>query len=158
MPEGDAGGTRGQSPTSNAGPAPQTVIAFDFGTRRIGVAVGNSLTGSADPLAIIEDESSEARFRRIAALIAEWRPDRLVVGRPAHPDGSPHEMTARCERFARQLHGRHGLPVDTVDERYSSVEARADLDAGPRRERGRRDDAVAAAIILRQYFDEHRTA
>ena len=141
-----------------AGRAPQTILAFDFGLRRIGVAVGNSLTGSAEPLDLIADEGSDARVRRIAALVAEWRPDRLVVGRPVHPDGASHEMTARSERFARQLHGRFGLPVDTVDERYSSVAARAELDAGSRRDRARHDDAMAAAIILRQYFDEHRTA
>lgn len=150
MPEG--------APVNSGAALPQTIIAFDFGLRRIGIAVGNTLTGSAEPLDVIDDESNDVRFRRITSLVDQWRPDRLVVGRPVHPDGTPHEMTARSERFARQLHGRLGLPVDTVDERYSSVEARAALDAGSRRDRGRGDDALAAAIILRQYFDEQRTA
>lgn len=100
-----------------------TVLAFDFGLRRIGVAVGSRLTGGAQPLATIEATSDPQRFTRVAALIGEWQPQRLVVGRPAHPDGRPLPITARCERFARQLHGRFGLPVDLVDESYSSVEA-----------------------------------
>ena len=109
MPEG--------APANSGAPPPQTIIAFDFGLRRIGIAVGNTLTASAEPLDVIDDESNDVRFRRITALVDQWRPDRLVVGRPVHPDGTPHEMTARSERFARQLHGRLGLPVDTVDER-----------------------------------------
>jgi putative Holliday junction resolvase len=124
----------------------RTFLAFDFGERRIGVAVGNSLTGSAEPLAAIASVPLDARFGAIARLIAQWRPDALVVGRPLLPDGAPGPLTPRCERFARQLAGRHGLPVHQVDERYSSVEAQAD---------GARGDAIdpaAAAIILRQYL------
>jgi putative Holliday junction resolvase len=117
------------------------VLGFDFGTRRIGVAVGNSLTQRARSLTLV-DVDGEARWQRIAALIAEWRPAQLVVGVPRHPDGNPHELTASCERFARQLAGRHGLPVAQVDERYSSVAVD-----------GRRDDE-AAAVILQQWFDE----
>jgi putative Holliday junction resolvase len=126
--------------------ADETILAFDFGLRRTGVAVGNTLTASARPLAVIEAESNERRFAAIDRLIREWRPQRLVVGRPSHPDGTAHEMTTRCERFARQLAGRFGLPVVTVDERWSSVEARA-ARAGPGP-----DDAEAAAVILRQYL------
>lgn len=127
-------------------------MAFDFGTRRIGVAVGNSLTGGAQPLVVIEEAETARRFGRIAGLIDEWGPARLVVGRPTEEDGAESPMTVRCERFARQLHGRFGKPVDMVDERFSSVEAQAGL--------GRHDpdDAEAAAIFLRQYFDEHRQA
>ena len=117
------------------------VLGFDFGIRRIGVAVGNSLTQTARPLALIDDDG-ELRWRRIAALIAEWQPAQLVVGVPRHPDGEPHELTTRCQRFARQLAGRHRLPVAQVDERYSS----AVVDGG-------RDDE-AAAVILQQWFDE----
>ncbi len=134
------------------GGSPETILAFDFGTRRIGVALGNSLTDSARPLEVIEAQTVDARFARVAALIAQWEPQRLVVGRPCHPDGAPHEMTARCERFARQLHGRFGLPVATVDERYSSVASREGLRPGEP------DDALAAATILRQYLDEQRNA
>ncbi len=132
------------------GGSPETLLAFDFGTRRTGVAVGNSLTGTARALEVIDEEASERRFARIAALIAEWQPQRLVVGRPLHPDGTPHEMTARCERFARQLHGRFQLPVAAVDERYSSAVGGEGLRPGER------DDAQAAATILRQYLDESR--
>lgn len=117
------------------------VLAFDFGTRRIGVAIGNSVTRQARPLAIIET-LGEARWEQLAAAIAEWQPAQLVVGVARHPDGAPHEMTARCEKFARQLEGRYRLPVARVDERYSSVA----VDAG-------RDDQ-AAAVILQQWFDE----
>ena len=132
------------------GGSPETLLAFDFGTRRIGVAIGNSLTGTARPLEVIDDEINDRRFARIAALIAQWQPQRLVVGRPCHPDGAPHEMTAHCERFARRLHGRFGLPVATVDERYSSVASAQGL------RRGEPDDALAAATILRQYLDEQK--
>ncbi len=118
------------------------VLAFDFGLRRIGVAIGNSITREARPLAII-DAPGEARWPRIAAVIAEWQPSQLVVGIPRHPDGAPHDMTARCEKFARQLHGRHQLPVANVDERYSSAVV----------EGGRDDDA--AAVILQQWFNEN---
>jgi putative Holliday junction resolvase len=117
------------------------VLGFDFGTRRIGVAVGNGLTQAARPLALIADDG-EARWRRIAALIAEWQPAQLVVGVPRHPDGTAHALTASCERFARQLAGRHRLPVAQVDERYSSAVVE-----------GGRDDE-AAAVILQQWFDE----
>lgn len=117
------------------------VLAFDFGARRIGVAIGNGVTREARPLAIVEAQG-DARWARVGAVIAEWQPARLVVGIPRHPDGAPHEMTARCEKFARQLEGRFRLPVARVDERYSS----AVVDGG-------RDDA-AAAVILQQWFDE----
>jgi putative Holliday junction resolvase len=117
------------------------VLAFDFGTRRIGVAIGNGITRQARPLAIIE-ALGDARWEQLATQIAEWQPAQLVVGVARHPDGAPHEMTARCEKFARQLEGRYRLPVVRVDERYSSVA----VDAG-------RDDQ-AAAVILQQWFDE----
>lgn len=135
----------------------ETLLCFDFGERRIGVAVGNALLGSARPLAVIEEPVTVRRFARIEALIREWQPQRLVVGRPgdgiatADEPGLP-ESVARCERFARQLHGRFGLPVDFVDERYSTLEAQQGL------ARGGPDDAEAAAIILRQYFDERTNA
>lgn len=119
------------------------VLGFDFGARRIGVAIGNSITREARPLAVI-DAQGAARWARIAALIEEWQPARLVVGVPRHPDGAPHEMTVRCERFARQLEGRYRRAVARVDERYSSVVVRAGA-----------DDA-AAAVILQQWLEETR--
>ena len=122
----------------------QVVIGFDFGARRIGVAIGNSVTREARPLTTVNAATVAARWDAVAALVAEWEPARLVVGIPRHPDGTPHEMTARCERFARQLEGRYRRPVAQVDERYTSaVSARAD-DV----------DAAAAALILQQWFDE----
>ena len=122
-------------------------LAFDFGTRRVGVACGNALTRTATALRTLTVEG-DARFDAIAALVAEWQPDALVVGVPCHPDGTPHENTTRARRFARQLRGRFGLPVHEVDERYTTVEAQA---------RGARDlDAASAAIILEQFLGESR--
>lgn len=133
-----------------------TVLAFDFGTRRIGVAVGNTLVRVAHPLATIDDEANPARFAAIAALIDEWQPAQLVVGVPVHADGTAHDMTLRARRFARQLAGRFGLAVAEVDERYTSKAAASQLaqaGLGGRRGRGQRDE-VAAQRILQAYFDE----
>jgi putative Holliday junction resolvase len=122
----------------------RVVLGFDFGARRIGVAIGNSVTREARPLTTVNATKVAARWDAVAALLAEWEPAQLVVGIPRHPDGTPHEMTARCERFARQLEGRFSRPVARVDERYTSaVSTRAD-DV----------DAAAAALILQQWFDE----
>lgn len=133
-----------------------TVLAFDFGTRRIGVAVGNTLLRMARPLATIEGEANEVRFAAIAALIGEWQPDELVVGVPVHADGAPHGMTMRARRFSRQLAGRFGLPVVEVDERYTTQAAQSQLDdagKGGRDGRAQRDQ-IAAQLILQAYFDE----
>ena len=94
-----------------------TVMAFDFGTRRIGVAVGNTLTKAGQPLKVIAEPSEDVRFRAIKTLIKEWQPNQLVVGLPCHPDGTEHEMSAKARRFGNQLHGRFHLPVEWVDER-----------------------------------------
>jgi putative Holliday junction resolvase len=123
----------------------QTFLAFDFGTVRVGVATGNSLTRSATPLTTLR-ETGDARFVAIAKLIAEWQPDALVVGVPLHPDGAPHDNTRRAKTFARQLQGRFKLPVHEVDERYTSVEAEAG-DAADL-------DAASAALILEQHLRE----
>jgi putative Holliday junction resolvase len=123
--------------------SPQTFLSFDFSLKRVGVASGNSLTRSATPLATLTQEG-DARFEAIARLIGDWRPAALVVGVPRHPDGAPHDNTARAQRFARQLAGRFGLPVHEVDERYTSVAARS---------QGAPDvDAAAAALILEQFL------
>ena len=123
--------------------SPLSFLAFDFGTQRVGAASGNTLTRCATPLRTIAVEG-EQRFTAIAALVAEWQPDALVVGVPFHPDGAPHDNTERARRFARQLHGRFKLAVHEVDERYSTTEAASD---------GARDlDAAAAAIILNQFL------
>lgn len=140
-------------------PVRGTLLGFDFGLARIGVATGELETGQASALTTLHDVSNDARFKSIAALIAEWRPTALVVGLPAHLDGSEHELTARCRRFANQLHGRFGLPVFTADERLSSVEAEAGLAAAGRRgwrERKAVLDAEAARIILQTFLDTRR--
>lgn len=122
----------------------QSFLAFDFGTRRTGVASGNRITRTATPQATIRADGDTARFAAVAERLREWQPDALVVGVPFHPDGAAHENTARARRFARQLRGRYGLPVYEVDERYSTTEAHA---------AGARDaDAAAACIILEQFL------
>lgn len=102
--------------------SPETIIAFDFGLRRIGVAVGQTVTGSASPLGVVVNSDRGPDAPRIAALITEWRPSRLVVGMPTHADGSPSEMQQHVRAFIAGLEA-HGLPIDTVDERYTSIEA-----------------------------------
>ena len=123
-------------------------MGFDFGLKRIGVAVGNTMVRQAQPLTIISAATNDAKFAEIAVLIEEWAPARCIVGLPSHPDGAEHEMTVRCRRFANQLHGRYGVEAILVDERYSS--------AVLAQQRGARIDADAAAVILQQYFDEVR--
>jgi len=135
--------------------ASMTVLAFDFGEKRIGVAVGESALRSARPLSVISAADNKSRFSAIAALIAEWQPRLLVVGLPAHPDGTEHELTRLARRFAQRLEGRFGIATTLVDERYTSVSAESGL-----RERGLSGarlksalDAAAAAEILRSYYD-----
>jgi putative holliday junction resolvase len=124
----------------------ETLLGFDFGLKRIGVAVGNTILRQASPLTVISEPTNDGKFVAIGALIDEWKPTRCVVGLPRHPDGTEHEMTVRCRRFANQLHGRFGVIPVLVDERYSS--------AVIAQRRGDVIDAQAAAIILQQYFDE----
>ncbi|MBY4594580.1 Holliday junction resolvase RuvX [Ottowia caeni] len=124
-------------------PAFSSFLAFDFGLKRTGVAVGNRMLRTATPQPTLRAEG-DARWPLIAARIAEWQPDALVVGVPFHPDGAEHENTLRARKFARQLRGRFGLEVYEVDERYSTTEAHSS---------GARDaDAASAAIILEQFL------
>ena len=127
---------------------PSTMMAFDYGTRRVGVAVGNSISKRGQALKTIAAPSSDVLFKEIDCLLKEWQPDQLVVGRPVHPDGASHEMTAKAVRFGNQLHGRFHLPVHWVDERYTSVVLEGNADV--------RDnlDAHSAVIILEQFFAE----
>ena len=120
----------------------QTVLAFDYGEKRIGVAVGNTITQTAEPLKIIQEKNQDERFKVIEQLIAEWQPQLLVVGLPKHPDGAEHVMTQKAQRFGNQLHGRFRREVVWVDERYTSVS----VDGG--------NDALAAQLILQQYLQE----
>lgn len=126
-----------------------TVLAFDFGLKRIGVAVGNTLIRQAQPLQVIDAPTNDGKFEAIGGLIAEWQPGRVIVGLPLHPDGAEHAMSARCRRFANQIHGRFGVDTVLVDERYTSAVLVA-----------RRDQPIdheAAALILQQYFDTHES-
>jgi putative holliday junction resolvase len=136
-----------------------TVLAFDFGTRKIGVAVGDTSVGVAHPLTTIRGEATAPRFAAIAALVTEWRPATLVVGRPLHADGSEHAMTARADRFARSLEGRFHLRVARVDERFTTRIADSALREAGTHGAARRDarDAVAAQLILQSWLDLQRT-
>ncbi|MEY4863812.1 MAG: hypothetical protein RLZ51_1907 [Pseudomonadota bacterium] len=133
----------------------RTLLGLDFGVRCIGVALGNTLTHRARALTVIDTVVVAERFAALAALIQEWQPDALVVGRPLSEDGAATATTARAERFVNQLRGRFGLPVMSVDERFSSREAQAIIASGPRRRAGEPagDDALAAAVILQQALD-----
>ena len=122
-----------------------TVLAFDFGEKRIGVAVGNTLMKTSQALTVIEQAHQNQRFETIEEIIREWQPAQLVVGLPVYPDGKPHSMTDKAKRFGNQLKGRFNLPVTWIDERYSSVEV------------NQGDDALAAQVILDQYFSELKT-
>ncbi len=126
----------------------ETLLAFDYGAKKLGVALGNTLLKQAQPLDLILEPTRDGRFARIAALIKTWQPERMVVGLALATDGSEQYATQHCRRFARQLEGRYGIPVVLVDERGSSIEAQKITGNAP-------DDAVAAAIILQRYFDAH---
>ena len=136
-------------------PVAGTVLAFDFGEKRIGVAVGDLALRIAHPLETIEAEENARRFARIQTLLDEWVPCRLVVGLPMHPDGTEHELTRLSRRFAQRLEGRFRLPVSLVDERFTSVAAESRLrETGARGESVRKNlDAAAACQILQSWFD-----
>ncbi|HLU02764.1 MAG TPA: Holliday junction resolvase RuvX [Advenella sp.] len=125
----------------------ETLLAFDAGMKKTGVALGNTLTRQARPLCIIREVTRDGRFARIAALLQEWQPERVVVGLPLTIAGDEQPASKYARRFANQLHGRFGLRVELIDERGSSMEAQALL--GNNEE----DDAVAAAVILQRYLD-----
>ena len=127
----------------------QQLLAFDFGEKRTGVAAGNTLLRRGQPLKTLTMQG-DARFAAIESLIKEWQPDALVVGVPFHPDGAEHDNTRRARRLARQLHGRFGLTVHEVDERYTTTEALSQGAADA--------DAAAAVLILEQFLNVHTAA
>lgn len=132
-----------------------TVMAFDFGEKRIGVATGETMLKVAYPLTTINAEENEVKFSQIAQLIQEWRPALIVVGLPMHMDGESHLLTQLSKKFAQRLEGRFNLPVVMVDERLSSVEAAQNLSAAGIKGIKQKAmlDAVAAQSILQSYFD-----
>ena len=136
------------------------VLAFDFGAKRIGIAVGNLELGLAHPLVTIPNENKEECLRDIAQLIKEWEPVLLVVGLPVHPDGAEHELTRRSRRFARRLQTRFGVRTVLEDERYTSVSASAALDQASVKGRRQKQvlDQVAAQLILQSYFDKQNAS
>jgi putative Holliday junction resolvase len=132
-----------------------TVLCFDFGEQRVGVAVGEHTLANANPLMVIDNESNEVRFTIISQLINEWQPKLLIVGLPLSLDGSETNVTQLCKKFARRLNGRFNLPVMLIDERYSSVEASDLLKQAGIKGRAQKTmlDQVAAQTILQSYFD-----
>ena len=141
------------TPDSNP---PRTILSFDFGLRRIGVAIGQDVTGSASPLGIIDNRPEGLDGRRLDALIEEWRPTHLVVGMPSHEDGAAGDIQEYIDAFIEEL-SRYRLPIDTVDERYTSIEAESALKearAAGRRGRISKDeiDSAAAVLIAERYL------
>jgi putative Holliday junction resolvase len=136
---------------------PRSLLAFDFGTGQIGVAVGQTITHTANPLAVLKARDGIPNWEEIATLLEEWRPDLLLVGLPLNMDGSESDFCARTRKFARRLHGRFGLPVSMVDERLTTFAAK-----GQRREQGEHAtsyrqqpvDDLAAVIILESWFSD----
>jgi putative holliday junction resolvase len=135
MPEHNQSGVASNTAT-------QTVLGFDLGLARTGIAVGNTLLRRASPVGVAHAGNKTARLSAAKSHISEWKPQHLVLGLPCHPDGAPHDMTRAALNFAKALHLATALPIWLVDERYSSAIA------------GVETDADAAAVILQQYFDE----
>lgn len=133
------------------------LLGFDYGTRQIGVAVGQAITGQARELCVLKAQNGVPDWQRVDALIREWQPDAIVVGLPLNMDGTPSEMSERAAKFARRLHGRFNLPVHTHDERLTTFEAKGHrLAQGQRGSyRERPVDALAAALLLEGWLEEH---
>lgn len=133
------------------------LLGFDYGTRQIGVAVGQMITGQARELCVLKAQNGVPDWQQIEALLKEWQPDALVVGLPLNMDGSPSEMSERAEKFARRLHGRYQLPVHIHDERLTTYEAKGQRLAQGQRGgyRERPVDAIAAALLLQGWLEQH---
>jgi putative Holliday junction resolvase len=136
------------------------LLGFDYGSKQIGVAVGQVITGQARELCILKAQNGVPDWQKVEALLREWQPDAIVVGLPLNMDGTPSEMSERAEKFARRLNGRFNLPVHTHDERLTTYEAK-----GQRLQQGQNSgyrerpvDALAAALLLEGWLAEHRTS
>jgi len=132
-----------------------TIMAFDFGEKRIGIATGETILKTAHALTTIESESNDTRFAEIGKLIQEWKPSLLLVGLPTHLDGAEHQLTHLSKKFAQRLEGRFNLPLIMMDERLSSAEAAQQLGHAGVSAKLQKNmiDAVAAQVILQSYFD-----
>lgn len=135
----------------DGGPAATTLLGFDFGRKRIGVAVGQRLTATATALTTVRTRDGKPDWEAIARLLTEWKPDALVVGIPYHMDGSEQDMTREARRFCRQLEGRFGLPVYRAEERLSSYIVASGLAPGDERD----VDPLAAQVILQDWLQQH---
>ena len=132
---------------------PITALAFDYGTRHLGLAIGQTLTGTANPLSPLKCRDGVPNWEEVAAVLAEWKPDLLVVGLPLNMDGSESEMSRRAKKFANRLHGRFGLQVNCVDERLTSFEAKSRVAPGSaERHQGGAIDSLAAVVILEAWL------
>ncbi|MDH5543960.1 MAG: Holliday junction resolvase RuvX [Gammaproteobacteria bacterium] len=135
-------------------PVIKTVLGFDFGMKRIGIAVGQTVTATARPLCVLKAQNGAPRWEEVSRVIEEWNPQALIVGRPLSMDGSPHEITQAAQRFGNRLNGRYHLPVYQVDERLSSFEAETLQQTGVGQEHG--VDSVSAALILESWLEEYK--
>ena len=133
----------------------QTLLGFDYGTRRIGVAVGQLITHTVTPLTTLHSHNDSPDWQAIRKLIAEWQPDKLVVGLPLQLDGTAQPLTAKAQRFGNQLKGRYNLPVEMMDERLTSHEAETELASRKGKSAKADIDALAAALILQSWLDQH---
>ena len=138
---------------------PQTLMAFDLGQKRTGVAFGSTMLASAQPLGVIQAQGDQ-RLQEMAQYIKEWQPEALVVGVPLHPDGKPHEQTRFAQNMAKQMRAQFKLPVLEVDERYSTTQAKSWVEDSALKGGQKANinvDALSACIILNQYFETHKS-
>lgn len=136
----------------------RTLLGFDYGTQRIGVAVGQEITATVSPLTVINSKNQKPDWDAISQLIEEWKPDLLIVGLPLHMDGSEQTLTDAARRFGNQLKGRYNLPVEMMDERLSSYEVESLLEDAPQRKGKKRAQAIdhlAAQLILQSWLDNN---
>ena len=135
---------------------PESLLGFDFGQQRIGVAVGQQVTGTATAICTVQSRDGKPDWDAISGLIKEWQPDTLVVGLPLHADGEESEISLAARKFARQLEGRYRLPVHTMNE-YLSSQAARELQQQNRQAGKTEIDAIAARIILQNWLETHTT-
>ena len=132
------------------------LLGFDYGTKQIGVAVGQTITGQARELCILKAQNGIPDWDKVEALVREWKPDAIVVGLPLNMDGTPSDISVRAEKFSRRLNGRYNLPVFTHDERLTTFEAKGERQARGGQKGTYRDnpvDAIAAALLLQGWLD-----